>query len=49
MVQEDGEFSDDGHQSDFGWFVALTQLLVKAAQDWVRADGADGGHVQGTA
>jgi hypothetical protein len=35
LVQDDGEFSDDGDQGDFGWFVALTQLLVKAAQDWV--------------
>ena len=35
VVQEDSEFSDDGDQSDFWGFVAQTQLLVEAAQDWV--------------
>jgi hypothetical protein len=35
VIQEDSEFSDDSDQSDFGWFVALTELLVKGAQDWV--------------
>ena len=35
VVQEDSEFSDDGDQGHFGWFIALTQLLVKAAQDWI--------------
>ena len=49
VVQEDSEFSDEGDQGHFGWFIALTQLLVKAAQDWICADGANGGHIQGTA
>jgi hypothetical protein len=34
VVQEDSEFSDDGDQADFEWFVALMQLLITMAQDW---------------
>jgi hypothetical protein len=35
VVQEDSEFSDDGDQGDFERFVALMQLLITMAQDWV--------------
>jgi hypothetical protein len=35
VVQEDSEFSDGCDQGYFGWFVAMAQLLVKAAQDWI--------------
>lgn len=49
VIEEDGEFADDGDESNFCGFVAQAQLLVKTAQDGVMADGGEGGHVEGAA
>jgi hypothetical protein len=48
LIKEDSEFCDHRGESDFGWFIALTQLLIERAQDGVGTDASECRHVQST-